>query len=65
VCDWSKPGVNLTAVVTWPSLGPSPDKLVFDVTLRRGRRRANASFAAILSRGRPRRNRCAGLTAAA
>ena len=32
VCDWSKPGVNQTAVVTWPSFGPSPDNLVFDVT---------------------------------
>jgi len=32
VCDWSKPGVNQTRVVTWPSFGPSPDNLVFDVT---------------------------------
>jgi len=24
VCDWSKPGVNQTRVVTWPSFGPSP-----------------------------------------
>jgi hypothetical protein len=32
VCDWSKPGVNQTSVVTWPSFGPSPDNLVFDVT---------------------------------
>jgi hypothetical protein len=32
VCDWSKPGVNQTNVVTWPSFGPSPDNLVFDVT---------------------------------
>jgi len=32
VCDWSKPGVNQTGVVTWPSFGPSPDNLVFDVT---------------------------------
>jgi hypothetical protein len=22
VCDWSKPGVNQTGVVTWPSFGP-------------------------------------------
>jgi hypothetical protein len=34
VCDWSKPGVNQTGVVTWPSFGPSPDNLVFDVTRR-------------------------------
>ena len=32
VCDWSKPGVGQTRVVTWPSFGPSPDNLVFDVT---------------------------------
>jgi hypothetical protein len=32
VCDWTKPGVNQTGVVTWPSFGPSPDNLVFDVT---------------------------------
>ena len=32
VCDWSKPGVNQTGVVPWPSFGPSPDNLVFDVT---------------------------------
>jgi hypothetical protein len=32
VCDWSKPGVNFTKVVTWPSFGPSPDNLVYDVT---------------------------------
>ncbi len=32
VCDWSKPGVNQTPSVTWPSFGPSPDNLVFDVT---------------------------------
>jgi Tannase-like family of unknown function (DUF6351) len=32
VCDWSKPGINQTGVVTWPSFGPSPDNLVFDVT---------------------------------
>jgi len=32
VCDWSKPGVNQTAVVTWGSFGPSPVNLVFDVT---------------------------------
>jgi uncharacterized tannase-like protein DUF6351 len=24
VCDWSKPGVNQTPVVTWASFGPSP-----------------------------------------
>ena len=32
VCDWSKPGVNKTGVVTWPSFGPAPENLVFDVT---------------------------------
>jgi hypothetical protein len=32
VCDYSKPGVNQTGVVPWPSFGPSPDNLVFDVT---------------------------------
>lgn len=32
VCDWSKPGVNSAPSVTWPSFGPSPDNLVFDVT---------------------------------
>ena len=32
VCDWSKPGVNYAPSVTWPSFGPSPDNLVFDVT---------------------------------
>jgi hypothetical protein len=31
VCDWSKPGVNQTAVVTWPSVGPSPRHLVFEL----------------------------------
>jgi hypothetical protein len=28
VCDWSKPGVNQTRVVTWPSFGPSPKNLI-------------------------------------
>lgn len=32
VCDWSRRGVNQTGVVTWASFGPSPDRLVFDVT---------------------------------
>jgi len=31
VCDWSKPGVNQTPVVTWPSVGPSPRHLVFEL----------------------------------
>jgi hypothetical protein len=31
VCDWSKPGVNQTAVVGWPSVGPSPRRLVFEL----------------------------------
>jgi hypothetical protein len=34
VCDWSKPGVNQTPVVTWASWGPSPRNLVFDVSKR-------------------------------
>jgi hypothetical protein len=34
VCDWSKPGVNQTPVVTWASFGPNPKNLVFDVTKR-------------------------------
>jgi hypothetical protein len=34
VCDYSKPGVNQTPVVTWASWGPSPDNLVFDVAKR-------------------------------
>src|SRR5262249_31056061 len=32
VCDWSRPGVNQTGVVTWASFGPAPENLVFDVT---------------------------------
>jgi len=32
VCDFSKPGVNLTKVVPWASFGPSKVNLVFDVT---------------------------------
>ncbi len=32
VCNWSRPGVNQTRVVTWASFGPSPANLVFDVT---------------------------------
>jgi hypothetical protein len=31
VCDWSRPGVSFGPSVTWPSFGPSPDNLVFDV----------------------------------
>jgi len=34
VCDWSRPGVNQTGVVTWASFGPAPENLVFDVTRR-------------------------------
>ena len=30
VCDWSKPGVNQSPVVTWPSFGPSPEHLLMD-----------------------------------
>ena len=32
VCDWSKPGISYGPSVTWPSFGPSPDNLVFDIT---------------------------------
>lgn len=32
VCDWSKPGVEQTPVVTWASVGPSPRNLIFNVT---------------------------------
>lgn len=35
VCDWSKPGVGQTPVVTWASFGPAPGNLVFDVTRER------------------------------
>ena len=31
VCDWSKPGVEQTPVVTWASVGPSPKNLIFNV----------------------------------
>ncbi|MGI4776556.1 MAG: DUF6351 family protein [Janthinobacterium lividum] len=31
VCDWSKPGLNETAVVPYASFGPSPVNLVFQV----------------------------------
>jgi hypothetical protein len=30
VCDFSKPGVNQTPVVTWPSFGPSTNNLVYN-----------------------------------
>jgi hypothetical protein len=31
-CDWSKPGVGQTAVVPYPSVGPAPVNLIFDIT---------------------------------
>jgi hypothetical protein len=31
VCDYQKPGVNQTGTVTYPSFGPSPVNLVFDI----------------------------------
>jgi hypothetical protein len=37
VCDWSRRGIEYQRVVTWPSFGPSPDNLVFDVTHPDGR----------------------------
>jgi hypothetical protein len=33
VCDWSKPGVNQTAVVTYASFGPSTVNQVFDIAV--------------------------------
>ena len=30
VCDFSKPGVNQTNVVPWPSFGPDPDHLIYN-----------------------------------
>jgi len=36
VCDWSKPGVEQTPVVTWASFGPSPKNLIFNVAAPRG-----------------------------
>ncbi len=35
VCDWSKPGVNQTPVVTWASFGPSPKNLIFSLAAPR------------------------------
>ena len=32
VCDWSAQGVNQTAVVAYPSFGPSSENLIFDIT---------------------------------
>ena len=32
VCDWSAQGVNQTDVVAYPSFGPSPVNLIFDIT---------------------------------
>lgn len=32
VCDWSKPGSQQALTTTYPSFGPSPTNLVFDVT---------------------------------
>ena len=32
VCDYSKPPVNKVTNVTWPSFGPAPENLVYDVT---------------------------------
>jgi len=32
VCNWSKPGVGQTRVVTWASFGPAPENLVFDIS---------------------------------
>jgi hypothetical protein len=33
VCDWTKKGVSQVNVVPWASFGPSPDNLVFGVTV--------------------------------
>ena len=35
VCDWTRPGVGQTALVTWASFGPAPENLVFDITRTR------------------------------
>ena len=32
VCDFSKPGMYWSPTVTWPSFGPSPINLVYDIT---------------------------------
>ena len=32
VCDFSKPGVNQTPVVPWPSFGPNPQNLIYNRT---------------------------------
>jgi Tannase-like family of unknown function (DUF6351) len=32
VCDWTRAGVNQTAVVPYASFGPSPVGQVFDIT---------------------------------
>ncbi len=32
VCDFSKPGMHWSPLVTWPSFGPSPIHLVYDIT---------------------------------
>ena len=31
VCDFTKPGVSQTPVVTWASFGPNPNNLIFDI----------------------------------
>jgi hypothetical protein len=36
VCDWAKPGVGQTPVVTWASFGPSRQNLVFELNGPRG-----------------------------
>jgi hypothetical protein len=35
VCDWPKPGVGQTPVVSWASFGPARENLVFDITRSR------------------------------
>jgi hypothetical protein len=35
VCDWSKPGVGQTPVVTWASFGPSPKNQIFSLAAPR------------------------------
>lgn len=32
VCNFAKLGVGQTSVVQWPSFGPAPENLVFDIT---------------------------------
>jgi hypothetical protein len=41
VCDWSRRGTGYRRTVTWPSFGPAPENLIFDVTNPGGGRGAD------------------------